>query len=235
MTRYIQRHSRLARVTHGVAAVSCIFLALTGVAVFTPAISEALGGTFVYWMRMLHRIAAVPFILFPLIALVRSPKGAAHLFKNNIFGKWDKDDWEFARKFVPYLFNPQKVHMPPQHEVKGAQRMADGGLVIMGILMALSGLVMWAEAGWILGSTGIAMSASLIWAAHIIHDIGFLVIIVFGLGHIYLGAGIFQPYKGTANLMWGDGKVSEADAAYHWGYWANTRLGTGEGVTTEKK
>ena len=94
MTRYIQRHSRLARVTHGVAAVSCIFLALTGVAVFTPAISEALGGTFVYWMRMLHRIAAVPFILFPLIALVRSPKGAAHLFKNNIFGKWDKDDWE---------------------------------------------------------------------------------------------------------------------------------------------
>ena len=79
------------------------------------------------------------------------------------------------------------------------------------------------------------MSASLIWAAHIIHDIGFLVIIVFGLGHIYLGAGIFQPYKGTANLMWGDGKVSEADAAYHWGYWANTRLGTGEGVTTEKK
>ena len=81
MTRYIQRHSRLARVTHGVAAVSCIFLALTGVAVFTPAISEALGGTFVYWMRMLHRIAAVPFILFPLIALVRFPKGAAHLFK----------------------------------------------------------------------------------------------------------------------------------------------------------
>ena len=222
MTRYIQRHSRLARVTHGVAAVSCIFLALTGVAVFTPAISEALGGTFVYWMRMLHRIAAVPFILFPLIALVRFPK-------------WDKDDWEFARKFVPYLFNPQKVHMPPQHEVKGAQRMADGGLVIMGILMALSGLVMWAEAGWLPGSTGIAMSASLIWAAHIIHDIGFLVIIVFGLGHIYLGAGIFQPYKGTANLMWGDGKVSEADAAYHWGYWANTRLGTGEGVTTEKK
>ena len=45
MTRYIQRHSRLARVTHGVAAVSCIFLALTGVAVFTPAISEALGGS----------------------------------------------------------------------------------------------------------------------------------------------------------------------------------------------
>ena len=233
MTRYIQRHSRLARVTHGVAAVSCIFLALTGVAVFTPAISEALGGTFVYWMRMLHRIAAVPFILFPLIALVRSPKGAAHLFKNNIFGKWDKDDWEFARKFVPYLFNPQKVHMPPQHEVKGAQRMADGGLVIMGILMALSGLVMWAEAGWIPGSTGIAMSASLIWAAHIIHDIGFLVIIVFGLGHIYLVPASSSRTR-HCQLMWGDGKVSELTPPTT-GLLANTRLGTGEGVTTERK
>lgn len=235
MTRYIQRHSRLARVTHGVAAVSCIFLALTGVAVFTPAISEALGGTFVYWMRMLHRIAAVPFILFPADRSRSFSEGCRAPLQEQHLRQVGKDDWEFSRKFVPYLFNPQKVHMPPQHEVKGAQRMADGGLVIMGILMALSGLVMWAEAGWIPGSTGIAMSASLIWAAHIIHDIGFLVIIVFGLGHIYLGAGIFQPYKGTANLMWGDGKVSEADAAYHWGYWANTRLGTGEGVTTEKK
>ena len=35
--------------------------------------------------------------------------------------------------------------------------------------------------------------------------------------------------------MFGNGKIKEADAAYHWGYWANTRLGTGEGVTTEKK
>ena len=34
MTRYIQRHSLLTRVTHGVAAVACILLAVTGVFVF---------------------------------------------------------------------------------------------------------------------------------------------------------------------------------------------------------
>ena len=234
MTRYIQRHSKLARVTHGVAAIACIVLALTGVAVFVPAVSQAPGGSFTYAMRMVHRIAAIPFILIPLFALLRSPKGAKHLFAQNIFGKWDKDDFEFARKFVPYLFTPQTTHMPPQHEVKGAQRLADGGLVIMGILMALSGLVMWLEAGILPGSKGIAMPMSLVWAAHILHDIGFFVIIVFGLGHIYLGGGLFGPYKGTLNLMWGDGKVSESDAAYHWGYWANTKLGTGDGVTEKK-
>ena len=29
MTRYIQRHSLLTRVTHGVAAIACILLAIT--------------------------------------------------------------------------------------------------------------------------------------------------------------------------------------------------------------
>lgn len=38
MTRYIQRHSLLTRVTHGIAAVSCILLAITGVFVFVPSL-----------------------------------------------------------------------------------------------------------------------------------------------------------------------------------------------------
>lgn len=235
MTRYIQRHSKLARVTHNVAAVTCIILAITGAAVFTPAVSETLGGTFTYWMRMAHRLIAIPFILVPLYAFFSSPKGAKHLFCQNIFGKWDKDDVELACKFVPYLFMPHKVHMPPQHEVKGAQRFADGMLVFMGILMAISGLILWIESGIFPSSDPVAMPQWLVWTAHLAHDFGFLVIIVFGLGHSYLGGGIFQPYKGTARLMWGDGKVSESDAAYHWGYWATTRLGTGKGVTEEKK
>lgn len=32
----------------------------------------------------------------------------------------------------------------------------------------------------------------------------------------YLGLGIFTPYRGTVRLMFGDGKVSETDAVYHW-------------------
>ncbi len=233
MTRYIQRHSLLARVTHDVAAIACILLALTGVAVFVPAVSEALGGSFTYWMRMLHRVFAVPFILVPLYAFFRSPKGAKHLFASNIFGKWDKDDVKYAKLFVPYLFIPGKLHMPPQHEVKGAQRMADGMLVIMGILMGVTGLILWLEAGMF--GLRVPMSQGIIWTAHLLHDLGFFVIAIFAMGHIYLGGGIFQPYKGTARLMFGDGKVNEYDAAYHWGYWANTTLASGKNVTEEKK
>ena len=193
MTRYIQRHSLLTRVTHGVVAVSCILLAVTGLFVFVPSLGGGImGGEFTKAMRMIHRVLAIPFILVPLIAILRSPGGFVHLFKEDIFGKWDKDDVAWAAKFPIYLFAPGKVHMPPQHHVKSAQRLADGALVF------------------------------------------FCLTVFVGLAHIYLGAGIFPAYRGTARIMFGDGKVSESDAAYHWGYWANQELALGKNVTEEK-
>ena len=57
MTRYIQRHSLLTRVTHGVAAIACILLAFTGLFVFVPSLGGGImGGDFTYAMRMLHRV-----------------------------------------------------------------------------------------------------------------------------------------------------------------------------------
>ena len=53
---------------------------------------------------------------------------------------------------------------------------------------------------------------------------------MFGLAHIFLGAGIFQPYRGTAKLMFGDGTVSESDALYHWGHWARKEIASGKNV-----
>ena len=64
--------------------------------------------------------------------------------------------------------------------------------------------------------------------------IGFLLIAVFGLAHIFLGAGIFQPYRGTYKLMFGDGTVSESDALYHWGHWARKEIASGENVIEKK-
>ena len=37
ITKYIQRHSVLARITHGVVAISCILLAITGLFVMITA------------------------------------------------------------------------------------------------------------------------------------------------------------------------------------------------------
>ncbi len=231
--RYIQRHSLLTRVTHGVAAISCILLALTGLFVFWPELGGSImGGDFTQVMRQLHRWIAIPFILVPIFAVLKSPKGFVHLFKEDVFGKWDKDDFEWAMKFPLYLFAPGKVHMPPQHHVKSAQRLADGALLILGILMAISGVVLWLNTGMFGLTVQFEAGTLLFW--HLVHTICFFLTVFIGIAHIYLGAGIFQPYRGTIRIMFGDGKVSESDAAYHWGYWANEELALGKNVTVEK-
>ncbi|WP_337388669.1 formate dehydrogenase [Duodenibacillus massiliensis] len=175
MTRYIQRHSLLTRVTHGVAAVSCILLAITGVFVFVPSLGGGImGGDFTYAMRMLHRILAIPFILI-----------------------------------------------------------ADGALVFFCFFLAVSGMVMWLNTGLLPdGSWKVEFSPTTVLVAHLVHDVFFFLTVFVGIAHIYLGAGIFQPYRGTARIMFGDGKVSESDAAYHWGYWANEEIALGKNVTT---
>lgn len=233
--RYIQRHSLLTRVTHGTAAICCILLAITGVFVFVPSLGGGImGGEFTKTMRMIHRVLAIPFILVPLFALLRSPGGFWHLLTVDIFGKWDADDFRWSAKFPFYLFAPQKVHMPPQHHVKGAQRLADGALLFSCVFLALSGLVMWASTGIPFpGGFRIEFSQNTLLLAHVVHDIFFFIAVFVGIAHIYLGAGIWQPYRGTARIMWGDGKVSESDAAYHWGYWANQELALGKNVTVE--
>ena len=236
MTRYIQRHSLLTRVTHGAVAICCILLAVTGLFVFVPSLGGGtMGGAFTHTMRMIHRILAIPFIVVPIIAVLRSPGGFVHLFKEDIFGKWDKDDVAWAMKFPLYLFAPGKVHMPPQHHVKSAQRLADGALVFFCIFMALSGMVLWLNTGILPDGGGkVEFSQETVLLAHVVHDIFFFLTVFVGIAHIYLGAGIFQPYRGTARIMFGDGKVSESDAAYHWGYWANEELALGKNVTEEK-
>ena len=87
ITKYIQRHSVLARITHGVVAISCILLAITGLFVMITAWNNGVGSEFTIAMRWTHRLLAIPFILIPLLAIIISPKGFVHLFKNNIFGK----------------------------------------------------------------------------------------------------------------------------------------------------
>ena len=128
------------------------------------------------------------------------------------------------------MLGPKKVHMPDQDEVKSGQRIADGAMVLAAILIAISGLVLW------LGTSVFHAGATAELVMRLVHDVCFILFIVFGLAHIYLGAGIFQPYRGTARLMWKDGKVSESNALYHWGFWARKEIEEGnvEVVKEEK-
>jgi formate dehydrogenase subunit gamma len=220
MTRYIKRHSLLARVIHFVVVVSCGLLILSGFVVFVPALSLAVGHGVVQALRLLHRIFAVSFIVAPLVGLIVAPQGFMHIVKN-LLTPWDADDKKFMKLFPRYLFRPQTTHMPPQREIKSGQRLADGALLLASLGIAVSGLVLWA---------GSYVPPQLFQIALLIHDITFFGIVLIMCTHIYLGAGIFQPYRGLANLMFGDGMVAEGPARYHWGHWAEEELASGANV-----
>ena len=217
--RYIQRHSKQARFTHGVVAVSCIWLMISGLFVFVPGLASAVPQVAV-GMRVSHRIVGAIFIIVPLASALAAPKGFKSFLKK-YFAKWTAEDREFMKKFVPYMLNAKKVHMPDQDEVKSGQRVADGAMVFGAALMALSGLVLW------LGTSIWHAPGGVIAGMRLVHDVFFIILVVLGLAHIYIGSGIFQPYRGMGKVMWGNGQISESDAHYHWGFWTREQVAEG--------
>lgn len=219
---YIKRHSLQARITHDVTVIACILLCISGLFVFVPPLAQLVGPNVVFCVRMSHRVIGIIFVVVPIVSAILAPKGAWHIFKEDFFTKWDKDDKKWMCLFIPYLFLAKWLHMPDQHLNKSGQRFADGLLLLVSIEMAVTGIVL------LLGSTVFDLSAGAHAVWLLLHDIGFFLIAIFGMAHIFLGAGIFQPYRGSYKLMFGDGCVSESDALYHWGHWAREELEKGD-------
>lgn len=221
--RYIKRHSKQARFTHGITVICCIWLMISGCFVFIPALSQLAGPNVVLGMRMSHRVIGCVFILVPIISAIKAPKGVAHIWHNNVT-TWTSDDKLWMKLFLPYLFMAKKIHMPDQDEQKSGQRFADGMLWISGFAMAITGVVL------LLGETCITLSTGVHGVFLLLHDLFFLIMAIFAIAHIFLGAGIFQPYRGMWKVMWKDGLISESDGLYHWGHWARKELDEGTNI-----
>ena len=170
----IRRKSKQARITHGITVISCILLAISGLFVFVPALTQLAGNDVVFVLRMAHRVIGVVFVAVPLISALLAPKGVAHIFKN-LFEKWDSDDKKWMALFMPYLFMAKHLHMPDQHEVKSGQRFADGMLWLFGAVMGVTGVLL------LLGTTVFDMPAGAYSVILLLHDIGFFFIAIFGM------------------------------------------------------
>ena len=82
----------------------------------------------------------------------------------------------------------------------------------------------------LLGEVAISLPGGVHGVLLLLHDVFFLLMAIFACAHIFLGAGIFQPYRGMWKVMWKDGLISESDALYHWGHWARKELDEGKNV-----
>ena len=209
----VQRTTKQARITHGTVAISCILLAISGLFVFVPPLTKAVGPDVVFVMRMVHRVVGLIFCLVPIISLIMAPKGALHILKKNTV-KWDHDDVMWMKLFLPYLFTCKWLHMPDASETKSGQRVSDGMIILVAILMGVTGLVLTAN---VVGIISLGTTAHTVWL--FLHDLGFFAICVLGMAHILLGGGIIGPYRGMHRVMFGDGSLSEGEAMYHWAHW----------------
>ncbi len=209
----VQRTSLQARITHGVVAISCILLAISGLFVFCPPLAAAVGPNVTLAARMCHRVLGLIFCIVPIVSMIIAPKGALHIIKKNTV-KWDHDDKMWLALFLPYLFTCKWLHMPDASETKSGQRVSDGAIIVLAFLMGITGLVL---TGNTVGLYSLGTTAHAVWL--FLHDLGFFLICIMGMAHILLGGGIIGPYRGMHRVMFGDGSLSEGEAIYHWAHW----------------
>lgn len=221
MAKYIRRHDFWARLVHWAYTIFGLTLAITGLAVFVPGLGRLIGFDVLQASSWVHRVVGIAFVVVPLIGYIARPSNVKHIFQN-LFAKWDKDDKNFMLFFVLYLFNPKKYNMPKQHYIKSGQRVSDLVMYTLIIIFMVTGVLLLVGTNllpvWVFAVSKFA------------HQVAFVVFAILIVIHIFLGAGIFQPYRRLPRAMFGDGMVSESDALYHWGHWAEKELASGENV-----
>ena len=136
--RVIERYSKKGIWFHWIHTVAFVILLVTGLVLFFPGTGAVAAGGFT---RMLHRAAAVLFVLGPVVYFVLNPKTSLHFIKETL--TWGKDDMGWAMAAPLYYFGAGEEKMPPQGHVNTGQKMWQVVVLGTGVLFLLTGIIMW--------------------------------------------------------------------------------------------
>jgi formate dehydrogenase subunit gamma len=198
--RLIERFNAVERAAHWTMAVSFVFLALTGIVVFFGKylILPWLGYTGFSWLTIvsknLHNFLG-PLFIFSIVV------GFLIFVKDNFFKPWD---W----KWIAHFGGMFSGHEVPSGRFNGLEKMWFwGGLTILGIAMAVTGLILdfpnWNQV------------RESMQTANVIHVIGAVLFICAAFGHIYMGTiGMEGAYRAMR-----EGYVDEEWAKEHHSIW----------------
>lgn len=209
--RRIVRYSFRERIVHAAAAISYLYLLLTGLAFWTPAlfwIAVALGGGFL--TRALHPWVGV---FFAAIVLV-------------MFAEWRREmkttpaDREWRRAMVHYLRNQDQL-VPAAGRFNFGQKQLFWLMVWGALLLLASGIVLWFPDAIPWAWRGVREAAILVHAVAALLTIGGFIV------HLYMG--LFVVPGGLDAIV--HGEVTEAWARQHHPAWADeTAAGSDTGV-----
>ena len=205
----VERFRKRARVLHWTIALSGAILALTGLLLYVPAFGMAAQGGYT---RIIHRIAAIVFILMPLIYLVWSPRSVGSFIKEAF--SYGRDDWEWAKKAPDYYFGGDESKMPPQGHVNAGQKLYMLCALVCGVGLTVTGLMIW-------------FRASVLWMTFV-HDLLFIIFLSFTALHVYLGA--LHPHMTESLRSMITGKAPVEYLKAHYGKWYEEISGGREAV-----
>jgi formate dehydrogenase subunit gamma len=176
-----QRYTPNERTNHWITAIAFVLLALSGLALFHPAMSwlyALLGGG--QWTRILHPfIGVVMFVSFMLLAL----RMRAH-------NRFEPGDTQWLKQIDDVLAN-REDKLPKVGKYNAGQKMLFYALIVCMVLLLLSGIVIWRQ--WFSHFFPIG----LIRFSALVHAFFAFVIIVSIIVHIYAGLWI----KGSIGAM----------------------------------
>jgi formate dehydrogenase subunit gamma len=203
----VQKYTKPARVFHWVHTSAFLLLVITGILLYFPPAAFLAQDS---WSRLIHRIAAVVFVLAPLIQLIANRQTALASIRAAF--TWGKADLDWAQAMPRYYFLADEKSMPPQPEMNTGQKMWLTLLLIFGPIFAITGIIMWFFKAFV--PQGVFQ-----WMIFI-HDVSFILIILMFLVHVYLGVihPLMRTHGGAMRSML-DGKVTKEYAQSHHGKW----------------
>jgi formate dehydrogenase subunit gamma len=210
--RRIVRYAFRERLLHALTALSYVYLLLTGLAFWTPAL---------YWMAAVLGGGYLSRVLHPWVGLIFS---GALLW---MFVTWRTDmrvkpedrAWRSAMRH--YMRN-EDAKVPPAGRFNFGQKQLFWVMVLGGVALLLSGLVLWfvASIPWEL--------RGLRYAATLVHAIAALVTIAGFIIHLYMGLAVVP---GGLNAIV-HGEVTEEWARHHHALWLAQVQSAGVPATT---
>jgi formate dehydrogenase subunit gamma len=203
----IQKYSLPARICHWIHTAAFLVLMLTGLLLIIEPLSFlAIGG----WSRFIHRIAAVVFIIAPLIELLANTGTSLSAVKKAF--KWGKEDMDWVIAMPGYYFMSDETTLPPQDEMNTGQKLWFLSLLIFSPVFVITGILMWALR---------TPAAQPVFQLSVtIHDFAFIVIFLMFLIHLYLD--VLHPMtriRGGSLKSMISGMVSRDFARTHHSRW----------------
>jgi len=208
MEQEVERYRRPTRILHWVHAGAFTVLFLTGLILFIPALGVLAQDS---WSRVLHRVAAVLFVVAPLIYIPLNWRATWRGVKEAF--NWGEDDLGWAAAAPRYYFLCDEEAMPPQEHMNTGQKLWWLLVIVFGVVFLITGFIMWVF-------KAIAPAGLLQWSV-LIHDLAFIAIGPMFLVHLYLSLmhPLMRPLgTGAWSSMW-RGKVSVDYARTHHAKW----------------